>query len=499
MKILSSSKFFKSIVVLLVLEAGWIALTGRYPMAFDEDFHFGLIKLYAHHISPFWDAHPAGGDAFGALTRDPSYLYHYLMSFPYRLISVFTDSQTVQILILRALNIALFASSLPLFRRLLLKTGASRAMVHLSLLVFVLVPIVPLLAAQINYDNLIMPLTALALLLALRLKSRVLRKSFDLPALMQLLLVCLLASLVKYAFLPVFAVIVGFMAFHCLRTYDSWRRFGSALKVGWRKLGSWQHWLLIASVIVGTGLFIERYEVNLVRYHTPVADCAQVLSYAQCQHYAPWIRDYNLEQSKGPVINTSPLSYSYHEWFYGIWLRTFFAVDGPASNFETRGPLVVPGLGAVVLTIASGVALLFTARRLWRRYNAPALWLFSLASLCYIAALWLSEYQLFVQTGQPVAINGRYLLPVLSLGLSAVGLAVNELLQQRHRLKLAFAGFVLVCFIWGGGALTYILRSSDYWYWPNPAVKTANHTVKRVLGPITPGYDKPTQFIRYQP
>ncbi len=57
-KLLGSSKFFWAIVVVVVLQAAWIALSGRYPMAFDEDFHLGIIRLYAHHASPFWSSQP---------------------------------------------------------------------------------------------------------------------------------------------------------------------------------------------------------------------------------------------------------------------------------------------------------------------------------------------------------------------------------------------------------------------------------------------------------
>src|SRR6185312_5810861 len=96
--IVSSPRFFWAIVLLLAFQASWIALSARYPMAFDEDFHFGVIRIYAHHLSPFLSGQPPGADAYGAVAHDPSYLYHYLMSFPYRLISLFTDNQTAQVI-----------------------------------------------------------------------------------------------------------------------------------------------------------------------------------------------------------------------------------------------------------------------------------------------------------------------------------------------------------------------------------------------------------------
>src|SRR4051812_32904691 len=98
MKFLSSRKFFYATIVLLVLESLWIALTARYPQPFDEQVHFGLIQLHAQSWLPFFTNQPTGADAYGAVVRDPSYLYHYLMSFPYRLLAHATSSEAAQII-----------------------------------------------------------------------------------------------------------------------------------------------------------------------------------------------------------------------------------------------------------------------------------------------------------------------------------------------------------------------------------------------------------------
>jgi hypothetical protein len=69
-------------------------------------------------------------------------------------------------------------------------------------------------------------------------------------------------------------------------------------------------------------------------------------------------------------------------------------------------------------------------------------------------------------------------------------------LQRREGLKLVLLTATLLGLAWGGGGLTYVLRSADYWYWPNHVVRTANHAAKQALGPITPGYRTPTLFLR---
>jgi hypothetical protein len=178
-----------------------------------------------------------------------------------------------------------------------------------------------------------------------------------------------------------------------------------------------------------------------------------------------------------------------------MWLRLFFAVDGPATGFETKGPFVVPGISAVIFAGVSMGLVLVYLKRLFRTYNRPVLSLLTGVTVVYIVALWLDEFRAYARTGQPVAINGRYLLPVLLPMLLVSALAINELLKKRAELKLLVSGIVVVTMLYGGGALTYILRSRDAWYWPNSMVQTANHSVQNTLGPVTPGYRHPGEFL----
>lgn len=493
-RLLASQTFFKVIVGLFVFQAAWIALTGRFPMAFDEEVHFGLIKLYTDHLSPFWGNQPASADAFGAVMRDPSYLYHWLMSFPYRTIRLLTDNQTAQVLILRGINIALLTSALPIYRRLLLRSGASRAIVHACLAVLVLIPILPLLAAQINYDNLWIPLVGFILLLTVDFVDELKHtKRVNTKNLVLITILCLLASLVKYAFLPIFIAIILYLILVHVRNGTSWRKFFISLAFGVTLMTRRVRWLLLVGLIVASGLFIERYGVNLVQYHKPIADCAQVLNEGRCNTYGPWARDNFLAKNKYLAAGTKPRSFGF-EWPYGVWFRLFFAVDGPSTSFQTRGPLLLPGGGALAFAAAGFVAVLAGMRRVRKRYNTAALTLMALVTVLYVAALIVDGYEAYARTGQPVALNGRYLLVILPLAFLWVALSFNELL--RPRLKVILLSAALLCLVWGGGALTYILRSNPAWYWDNNAVRAANKTVQQTLGPLTPGYNSPLLFFR---
>ncbi len=128
---------------------------------------------------------------------------------------------------------------------------------------------------------------------------------------------------------------------------------------------------LLAAAVLTAGLFAERYGVNLLRYHTPVPDCGQVLSVADCSHYGPWIRDHNFAAAK-PVHPEGPLAFT-QELLYGMWLRIFFAVDGPLTDFQTRGPLTMPARSAIAIVVIGAAALAVCGRQVWRRYDAGPL------------------------------------------------------------------------------------------------------------------------------
>ncbi|MEO7364268.1 MAG: hypothetical protein ABIV43_02045 [Candidatus Saccharimonadales bacterium] len=494
-RLLSDRRFFRVLIGFLVLEAGWIALSQHFPMAFDEDYHLGIIRIYADHWLPFLQTHPAGADAYGAVVRDPSYLYHYLMSFPYRFVTLFTDNQTTQIIILRFLNIGLFGAGMLLYRRIFERLGAPRVAINGVLLLLLLIPVVPLMAGQINYDNLLIVGIGATLILIMQLVDGLSAKKFDVVILMWLGIVCLLMSLVKYAYLPIFAASGVFLI---IQLVHFWGRPGAKWWVNLRKSiakAPRRSLLLTAAVlVVAIGLFSQRYVVNAFQYGTPLPDCRQVLTIDQCKQYGPWARDYRLAGVKHD-FHPSVASFI-NEWFHGMWRRLYFTLDGPSTGYQTRNPFPVPNMSAVVIAAAALMSLVLGWRRLLRRYDRSFVLLLLGVSLVYTVVLLLDNFEAYVRTGRPVAINGRYLIPFLPLvGMLSV-LAGGLLLRNRTRIIGVLALAAVLAQLWGGGALTFILRSSDNWYWPSPVVRNANHLVQHTLGPITPGYVEPSQFLR---
>lgn len=479
--LLASNGFFWGIIVFFIFEALWLVFSAAYPLAFDEEFHFGVIQIYARDWSPFLAGQPAGADAFGALARDPSYLFHYLMSFPYRLITLLTDNQVVQVIVLRLLNVAMFTGGLILFKRVLRQAGTSAALSHTALAIFVLVPIVPYLAATINYDNFLFLLLPWLLLLAFRLVTSVRRKQVDVKTLAMFGIVSMLLALVKYAILPLLLGIVVCLAVAALRLFRG--RYGHLLALAgtsFRRISMGAKALLMIAFVVTFGMFFQRYGINLISYGSPAPSCDAVLSVERCQAFGPYARDTVLTQTKDQP-GADPIAYT-EEWLWGMWHRSFFAVSGPGNDYATRWQLPIPSSAAIALAVISVLAVLARFRRVFRRQ--PLLQMLAAAILLYLAALWLTLYGYYLYTGEPVAINGRYLLPILLPLATIMGQGISLLLRRCPAVKAYAAALAILLFVYGGGVSTYIIRSEQTWLWQNGIVLEINAAARAVLSLI---------------
>jgi hypothetical protein len=235
-----------------------------------------------------------------------------------------------------------------------------------------------------------------------------------------------------------------------------------------------------AVLIVGVGLFTQRYVVNMVRYHSPVPECGAVISTEECMLYGPWARDHLLAEAKGD-FNRSPLYFS-KLWIEGMHMRLFFMVAGPALNFETHVPMPVIADTATVIAVLLLAALCVWGPQLVRR-NAVLAFLL-LATALYAAVLWVNGYGDYIHTGQPVAINGRYFILVLFPFFVVSGLALARGLKNVAWLKPWMAAAAILLFLQGGGVASFILRSNSQWDWQNATVIKANDTARDVLSPV---------------
>ena len=486
LRAVGSRLFFRLTLLLFVLQASWVAVTGAYSMAFDEYFHFGLIKLYAQQWSPLIHQ-PEGAASFGAIARDPSYLYHYLMSFPYRLIAHFTTNAPVQIVLLRGIDIALFAAGLVLFRKIFRAAGLSAVVSNTVLLFFVLVPVTSFVAGQINYDNLLFFMTGLTLYLSLRLVAEIrARKHVPVVRFFVLASCLLLASIVKYAFLPLFMGIVLYVLLAIRREIGlNYGKLWQAVRRGSDGLQRFSGIVVCLLVVGSFGLFMERYAVNVVRYHTLTPECDVVLDVEDCRAYDPFGRNQSYKEAglKDGLEMHDKLSYP-EVWARGMMRSLYFTVGPREQNYPPGEPLPVAYVTAWAVVFGGTGLLVWHLRRLLRQNQA--LQLFVLVSGIYLGILFVQNLTDFLSLGVAVAVQGRYLLPVLPLVLALVALAAQRALRQfRPAVGVMVAGGLLVLTLQGGGLLPYIIRSADTWMWPNQTVQHVTHTTRSLLWYIT--------------
>lgn len=481
-RILSSERFFYLVLAVFAVQALWLAFTALYPMAFDESYHFGLIQLHAQQWLPFFAHQPPniGGD-YGAVTRDPSYLYHYVMSLPYQLIRLVTSVFMAQVITLRVLNVALFVLNFILFRRLLFRLGASRPLAHTILFVFSLIPVVPLLAAHINYDNLFITLVVAALLLTFILIDNL--RQHRLPAAPALgwISILLAGSIVKYPYLPIAAALGSAILWQVWKQRHYARDLRDSFLETFRGMRRIAQVGLVLLTIILSALVTERYAVNLWQYHTPAPDCSAVLDVESCLSYGPWARNYYYSHNLPAGFTPNKLHYPI-DWIEGMWRRSFFTIN---NDFIERSPLPVPSIGTAVIGIIGVALLILFARRILGGNTYRQITLLALA--LYTVSLFVQTFAGYVQTGQLVAINGRYLVPFMPVMLLFIGMAFALALKQRPKLKSLAVVLVVLLMLEGGGAMTFILRSEPSWDWQSPLIINANNAARNILSPLIVG------------
>jgi len=489
-----SPRFFYVVVALLVVQASWIALTARYPQAFDENYHFGLIQLHAQQWLPFFTSQPPDSGAYGALARDPSYLFHFLLSFPYRVLTMLTSSQMAQVIALRFINIAIFVVGLFVYRRLFDQLKISVAMRNVVLFFFVLLPVVPLLAGQINYDNLMLLFSGLIFIYLGRYIQYMRDRTPTAPLVpvvtaLQVVLVGSLGSVVKFAFAPIFLAAVVGMLVSTLFYYHLSRIKPKSLKLVFDLSDKRMLVVLAVCAVIGLGLCFERYGINVLQYHAPVPDCGAVLSVDECQAYSPWARDYLFSSTYPRPPMLSYIVYPF-VWIWRMVFETMFTVTSIASRpggevyYYASSPLRI----AFVTTLAAAAAGLVGAAMFWRRIRRNRALMVILGVVgFYTAILFFQNFQAYHHDGEAVAIHARYLVPVYPVLLLCLAIGWHGVLGKirQGRSEAMVLVVLTLLFLQGGGITIWLVKSGPDWYWQNntPAIR-ANAAVKSVLDKV---------------
>lgn len=458
-EVLGSGWMFAATLAVFAFEGSWLALTSRFPMAFDEAFHFGLIQFFSHRLDPIITYQAGDTYKYGALIQNPSIFYHYLMSFPYRLINIFVHTTEMQVVCMRLLNVSLAIVSLIIMRKLLRLLGMSRPLANVMVLAVAFTPLFTVLSSQINYDNLLILAVTGSFYLVVSFGKRLAAGRFDTDKLLWLLCLCLFASLIKYAFLPVFVAIALVVAWQVLAYRRRPKTLLKSAKEGFSRISGPLKIMLVTLLIAGSSLFIRFYGVNVVKYHNPYPQCDQVLNVPDCMHYYAWNNFYQAEQYNRQHHVEADKGASGLAGYTAYW---FELSNGElfGATFPYLGDLYGSEIFFLIVTLLAGGMLIVTLRNIRKLFRAqPDLLILLFISAVYVLFLFAKNYHDYVRTGEAMGIHGRYLLPVLLCGyvILAAGTktALAGLPKWSQVIKIALALTVIVSFLLYGGFRPY--------------------------------------------
>lgn len=487
-RIFGSNWFFVFIIILFLAQTIWIALSAIYPMLFDEEYHLGIIDIYSRQISPFIYIQPPEAAFHGDITRYGSYLFHYIMSVPYSLIQYFTHDLQTTVILMRALCIGFVVAGLLVFRAFLLRSGLTKAMTHLAIGIFTLIPLVPFAYSQINYDSLAFLMIATIFYLTIRTVEKTKKQILWLTL---LLATSSLACIVKFTILPIAFACVLFAAILLWRQHH--KKTLGILREQAVHLPKITLVFSILFLILGIGLFTERYGTNLVKYRAIEPKCDRVHTKEECIQYTVWRRDTTWKQKNDDtdIKRNNPLVYTGTYWaphIFGDFTVTAAFVYDREQPLEIRylPTTMQASAGAPILRYGSWVVLALSVIILavtWKNLpNRKLRYLIGLVVVIYSISLWTRNYSDYLHIGTGTAAQGRYYLPLLIPIFAVVGLAFRHILT-RMRYQAVFLVMCLLLLSQGGGVATYILYSNAKWYWPDnrQTIVSINKTTNKFL------------------
>ena len=434
-----SGLFLKLTLAWFVLQAMFIAVSTLTLVPPDElAFHIPLVRLFAENgLSPIL----TGQDGYyylGEVMRNPFMLYHYLLSFPYR---VFGDSDA-SILLLRSINVGLGLASLLTVKKIAKQLGISAFVRNLSIFMLSNTLMFVFLFASINYDNLFILVSLLTFSVLISLARKMTTTNI-----LHLLLLVAVGSLTKISYLPVGVFALGALVYLMVRDIRSngFKVYGKPVQSVYSKV------LLVALLIVG-GFGLLKYVPNMVEFQTPTPKCDSVLTVEQCRENFIYKRNTTLQN--GPVPDVSIGGFEYVTKWTSLMSHRTYGILG----HKTTEPTKLIATWSWILFYVGSIAFIRKVR-----FNSLGRNLLMIGVAIYIAALIYQNYGGYVSKGIiDLAVQGRYLFAVLPIMLLITNQYIFELFRST-RAKFVLTFFTLIVFA-TAGLPSYLITTDQSWY-----------------------------------
>jgi hypothetical protein len=444
--IILSNKFLPAVFVFFALQAVFYAWYIGYGIPSDETYHFGAAQYYASQpitTGPFThNQDPSTIPTIRAIDRDPSYLFHYVLSLPLRLMQAMNLNIHNQVLGLRLINIILAILALYVLKKCLDEISNDRIIKNITLFLLTMTGMTVWLAGSINYDNLANLLFLLFVWISIKIikkpSANALEKIFALTLAMAV-------TLTKYTFAPV--VCAGLL----VTAIILW-------KVGYRPVIFWNQvkklfrtrqvlaTISVVLLLFFSGLMVERIGINLLRYHALAPKCIKFFTTEQCRTNNVYNRNFRQSRAytqadKNELINKfDPFGFT-GQWLYTMYNTLYFQLGD--RRFESTPMTRIFAYLLAISLVAS--ALLSRQRKKIGRSTGFVLFI----SGFYLAILFLYNMDTYFSFGQQFGFQGRYLLPVLGfVYFFAITMVLNTYRNRKSSGQKAFAvSWLIVLFL----------------------------------------------------
>lgn len=477
------SKFGIVIAILpFVIGSLWVAIFFRSPLLYDEQFHLDAIKTFSGIWTPIVYNQAPQYDVLGNVTFGSVSIYHYLLGKIYLIASIFTQNNAALVTMLRLINVGLATLGLVLFYKLFNELGVKRKYSNSAIFLYANLPIATVVAATINYDNLMFPLTAIFLIYAARLA----RGHLNWQNWCGMVLSGLIASLNKFTFLPILTGAAMFIIIDMqkLGFRDSYRRTRNSFVIGQKYiLGA-----MLLLILFFFCLFFVRYGISMAKYHTPIPSCEKTMPLRRCLANPVVAIEQKIKSTAEQRPITDPYSYV-QNWFF--LMSKGYAVTSVNSTKGQKGAVSPPvyyylhGVGIVLLS-------LFTIYS-WRALKKDRSWYLLLTVLFFLVLSTLFFNMMsYYNYHQNINMQPRYMLPILPILFLFGVISIAFSFRKYNFLKLLIILIVIFVNIQGGGFVTHSLQTDSTWYWQNEPTLIINQKTKEWLGPIVIDEANPT-------
>jgi len=444
-KIVLSDKLTKCIIGILFiwfLYQSLFFVTNLKGFIPDQSYHLRYINIYKNKedLSPI--IHEWKGDAYPQDTRTPSYFYHYLLG---NFLKIF-HSDYADYNILRTVNFYFNILTVLVFIKLTNKLTKNNWIKILSMIFMTNTLMFTVLGAGINYDNLANLLSIISIYFVIKIFKDKEYKYFYF-----LLSEGLLTCLVKVAFVPLLIIELLVCALNLKPIY----KFTTSVIKNYKKLINFKSLVFIIISIIIFSLFIERYGYNLIKYKSISPSCDKLYSFEKCMTEPQFARDQNLIKTSSTREGLDFIIFT-TKWYLKM-LEGMFGLNGHR--------LFAYNTHLTYLITAELLLFLFSLIRYSNIKKEKLIWLTIFLAGGYIFTVFFYvNYRQFRSIRLfGLAMQGRYLFPVLSLMFYIFAYYSIRLLKYSNILKIFLITITLISLLYWG-FFWYLRTAGPEWY-----------------------------------